>query len=394
MFERTKNLRLSIIKQIELKASQYPNSISLAQGIPGFDTPGGIKRRVELALKNKAVAKYSLSPGLSELRELIALELEKENIFVDWEKEIIVTAGTIEAISASIMALTSPGDEILIPEPTYTSYREVITLSGCKAIFVPLNERKGWAFELDKYERAITEKTKAIFYCNPNNPTGTIYSKKDLLGLAKLAQKHNLYLISDEVYKDFIFDEKEKIFSLAEIPELRKRLIRIYGFSKAYSMTGWRIGYLHSDSSIVYEILKVHDCLVTCAPVVSQYAAMGALEMGAEAVKEFNKKYGTLRDLACKRLDNLSHIFDYIKPQSTYYIFPKIKKNSLAKLDQQGRIDCWDFVNRVLEKIQVAMVPGSAFGPNGRGHVRINFGRSRKDLEKAFDRLDKLFQKQ
>jgi aminotransferase len=398
MFKRTKNLRLSIIKQIELKASNYPDVISLAQGIPSFDTPSSIKRRCERALQNKTLAKYSLSPGLAELRELIELNLAKENMYYDWEKEIIVTAGSIQAITATILTITNPGDKILIPEPTYTSYREVIILAGAKPVFVPLNEKNGWSFEFEEYEKKITPKTKAIFYCNPNNPTGTIYSKDELLKLAELAEKHNLYLISDEVYKEFIYDDREKIFSLAEIPELRKRLIRIYGFSKAYSMTGWRVGYLHSDQSVVQEILKVHDCLVTCAPVVSQYAAMGALEMGEKFVLEFNQKYQKKRDLICQRLDRLKKIFFYVKPKSTYYVFPKVKLNKktqkfgvITAKNGKKTIDSWNFCVKLLEKIQVACVPGFAFGPNGEGHLRINFGRDDKLINEAFDRMEKLF---
>lgn len=392
MFERTKDLRLSVIKQMELRASKYPDVISLAQGVPSFDTPSCIKRRVERALQQGVVAKYSLSPGLPELRELIEVSLARENMFYDWEKEIIVTAGSIEGITATILAITYPGDEIIIPEPTYTSYREVIILAGCKPVFVPLNEEKGWAFELSKYEEAITEKTKAIFYCNPNNPTGTIYSKEQLLGLAKLAEKHDLFLISDEVYKDFIFDKKDKIFSLAEMPGLRKRVIRVFSFSKSHSMTGWRVGYLHGDEEVIKEIIKVHDSLVTCAPVISQYAAMGALEMGEKDVERFNLGYQEHRNLICKRLDKLEHIFNYIRPTSAYYVFPKIVKKDI---DFNGFEDeqsfSWKFALWLLEKAQVAVVPGIAFGENGEGHVRMSFGRSAKDINRAFDRLDKLF---
>lgn len=381
MFERTKKLRLSIIKQIELKASKHTDAISLAQGIPSFDTPECIKRRVERALRRGVVAKYSLSPGLPELRELIEVQLEKENMFYDWENEIVVTAGTIQGITATIMAITNPGDEVIIPEPTYTSYQEVINLAGCNPMFVPLNEKEGWAFELDKYEAAITEKTKAIFFCNPNNPTGTIYSKEQQLGLAELAKKYNLYIITDEVYKDFVYNGEE-IFSLAEIPELRDRVIRIYGFSKAYAMTGWRIGYVHSDKSIMREIIKVHDSLVTCAPVISQYAAMAALEMGEKDLEDFNREYKERRDLICNRLDKLSDHFNYVFPQSSYYVFPKYL----------GRdIKSWDFSVELLEKTHVAVVPGYAFGENGEGHIRLSFGRSQDDINKAFDRFDNYF---
>lgn len=395
MFDRTKNLQLSVIKQMEIRAAKYPDVVSLAQGIPSFDTPGCIKRRVELALNRGVVAKYSLSPGLPELRELIELSLAQENMFYDWEKEIIVTAGSIEGITATILAITKPGDEVIIPEPTYTSYREAIYLAGCQPVFVPLNEERGWAFELGKYEQAITEKTKAIFYCNPNNPTGTIYTKYQLLALADLSRKHDLFLISDEVYKDFVFTDSADIFSLAELPELRKKIIRLFSFSKAYAMTGWRVGYLHSDESIVAEILKVHDLMVTCAPVISQYAAMGALEMGEGDIKEFREKYLKRRDLICSRLDKLKHIFSYIKPNSAYYVFPRLRP---ALLDFSGQarqddndVDSWQFALNLLDKIQVAVVPGVAFGPNGEGHVRMSFGRSEEDINRAFDRMDKYF---
>ncbi len=404
MFSRTKNLQLSIIKQMELRAAKYPDVISLAQGIPNFDTPGCIKRRVERALNRGVVAKYSLSPGLPELRELVELSLAKENMYYDWEKEIIVTAGSIEGITATILAITKPGDEIIIPEPTYTSYREAINLAGCKPVFVPLNEERNWAFEPSKYEHVITEKTKAIFYCNPNNPTGTIYTKYQLLALADLARKHNLFLISDEVYKDFVFspfyhyDKKfqggnERLFSLAELPELRKRVIRLFSFSKAYAMTGWRVGYLHSDESVASEILKVHDCLVTCAPVISQYAAMGALEMGENDINKFRKKYFNRRELICTRLDKLNNAFNYVKPNSTYYVFPRLR-SSLKNLGGQTRqnnnyIDSWQFALNLLDKIQVAVVPGVAFGPNGEGHIRMSFGRSEEDIDRAFNRIEK-----
>lgn len=392
MFERTKNLRLSVIKQMEIRASNFPDVISLAQGVPSFDTPSGIKRRVEVALQNGVVSKYSLSPGLSELRELIEVKLAEDNMFYDFEKEIIVTAGSIEGITATLLAITNSGDEIIIPEPTYTSYREVIILAGCTPIFVELDEENGWSFSLEKFEQAITSKTKAIFYCNPNNPTGTIYSKEQLLGLAELAKKHNLFLISDEVYKDFTFARKEKIFSLAEIPELRKKVIRLFSFSKSYAMTGYRVGYLHSDESLVREILKVHDSLVTCAPVISQYGAMGALEMAEKDVFFFNKQYLKRRDLICARLDKLSHIFSYVKPQSAYYVFPKIIKHDFDFSEYKNEESfSFKFAFWLLEKAQVASVPGVAFGPSGENHVRMSFGRSENDINRAFDRLEKIF---
>jgi aminotransferase len=395
MFERTQNINLSIIKQIELEASKHPDLISLAQGIPSFDTPKHIKRRVENALQRGVVAKYSLSPGLPELREMIELSLEAEGMYYDWQTEILITAGAIEGITASIMAVTNPGDEVVIPEPTYTSYKEVIKLAGCKPVLVPLNEDKNWGFDIENYKHAITDKTKAIFYCNPNNPTGTIYTKEEQLGLAELAQKHNLFLISDEVYKDFIFS-KDKIFSLAELTELRKYVIRIFSFSKAFAMTGWRVGYLHSDKSIIKEIIKVHDSLVTCAPVISQYAAMGCLEMGELDKDNLFKNYSERRELICNRLKELPHVFDFVTPNGAYYVFPKIlpgvgKKYNVDIYNKRGDVDSWKFSMLLLQKAQVATVPGIAFGPSGEGHIRLSFGRSEEDIDKAFDRIKQIF---
>ncbi len=394
MFERTKNLNLSVIKQMEIRAHKYPDMISLAQGVPNFDTPSCIKRRVELALQKGVVAKYSLSPGLAELRELIEITLAKDHMFYDWEKEIIVTAGSIEGITATILAIANPGDEIIIPEPTYTSYREVIILAGCVPVFVPLDEENGWAFDCKKFAAAITPKTKAIFYCNPNNPTGTIYSREQLMELAKLAETHDLFLISDEVYKDFLFEEGQHIFSLAEVAKYRKRVIRLFSFSKSYAMTGWRVGYVHTDESVAQEIIKVHDALVTCAPVISQYAAMGALEMGESDVRMMNQAYKRRRDVICAHLDDLSHIFSYVRPESSYYVFPKILCDVPHHAsDVHNDSVSWRFALWMLEQTQVVMVPGVAFGPNGEDHVRFSFGRSTKDINIAFARIKKFFEK-
>jgi aminotransferase len=400
MFNRTKNIRLSVIKQMELAASRYPDVVSLAQGIPSFDTPEFIKGRAKNALERGVVAKYSLSPGLPELRELIEISLAREGMFYDWQKEIVITAGSIEAITATIFAITEPGQEIIMLSPTYTSYREVIRLAGCEPVFVRLDESKGWTLSLPEFEKAITPKTRAILYCNPNNPTGTIYSKEDLFAMAELAKKHDLYLISDEVYKDFIYQGDEPLFSLAQLPELRDRLIRIFSFSKSHAVTGWRIGYLHSDEKIVKEILKVHDSLVTCAPVISQYAALGALEMKDEDLAWYIKEYDKRRELTCRRLDRLPQIFSYVHPEGAYFVLPKINPTVMQKYFSEyshkdwgdDRTDLsWQFALALLDKIQVALVPGIAFGPGGEGHIRISFGRSEADINKAFDRMEKLF---
>ncbi len=382
MFHRTKDIQLSVIKQMELLASRHLDVVSLAQGIPSFDTPPPIKRRAERALADGLVAKYSLSPGLPELREQIEIACAREGIFYDWEKEIIVTAGSIEGITASLLALTMPGDEVLICDPTYTSYREAVRLAGCTPVPVPLDESRGWTLDIEAFRQAITPKTKIIFYCNPNNPTGTVFSRAELLALGELALEHNLYLISDEAYKDFLYDGQE-YFSLAQVSRFRRCLIRVFSFSKSYAMTGWRVGYVQADESLIREILKVHDSLVTCAPVISQYAALGALEAGGEYVAKYRQEYAARRDLMCHFLDELSAYLEYVRPSSAYFTLPRIN----------GCTDSLALAKDILETVHLATVPGVAFGPRGEGHLRLSFGRTPSDIEEGCRRLKRYFAK-
>ena len=386
-----KKINLSPIKEMELRASRIPGVVSLAQGVPSFDTPESIKRAAIEAIEKGKVAKYSLAPGLLELREVIAHHLERENKFYDFEEEVIVTAGSIEAITATMLAILSPGDEVLIPDPTYTSYQPAIKVAGGLPVFVPLDEKNHWAFDIEELEKRITPKTKALLFCNPNNPTGTIFTRNQLHAVAQLAIKHNFYILSDEVYKDFIFDTNEKFYSLAEMRGIRDRLIYIFSFSKAYAMTGWRIAYLATHHELAKKILGVHDALVTCAPVVSQYAALAALEMADDELVKYHTIYKNRRDLICRRLDKLKNVFEYQKPDSAYFVFPRIKEDILQKIIPNGGSK--EFAIELLEKAKVATVPGAAFGPVGENHIRMCFGRSEEDINLAFDRLEAFFLK-
>ncbi|MFA5925726.1 MAG: pyridoxal phosphate-dependent aminotransferase [Parcubacteria group bacterium] len=394
-------INLSPIKEMELRASRISGVISLAQGVPSFDTPEPIKRAAIEAIEKGKVARYSLAPGTLEFRESIAQSLERENKYFDFEDEIIATAGSIEAITATMLAILTPGDEVLIPDPTYTSYQPAIKVARGVPVFVPLDEKRHWAFDIDKFEKLITPRTKAFLFCNPNNPTGTIFSRNQLHALAQIAIKHNIYILSDEVYKDFVFDSEERLYSLAELRGIRDRLIYIFSFSKAYAMTGWRIAYLATHQDLARKILAVHDALVTCAPVVSQFAAMGALEMAREDVSYFKEYFKKRRDLTCKRLDKLSHVFEYQKPDSAYFVFPKIKDDFLKKFasgmpvanrkETRESGGSWQLAIELLEKAKVAVVPGAAFGPSGENHIRMCFGRSEEDINLAFDRMENFF---
>jgi len=379
-FARTAQMKLSPIKEMELAASRIPGVISLAQGIPSFDTPEPIKTFVQQKIAEGACAKYSLTPGLPQLRELIAESLLREGMHYDPESEIIVTCGSIEGIAAALLTLTQPGDEVILPTPSYASYQEVVRMAGCTPRFAALREEDNFAFDLDAFERCLSSRTSAILYCNPNNPTGTVFSQAETLALVKLAERHGLFLIIDEAYKDFVYT-KEPYYSPAQLAAVRSHVVRVFTFSKAYGMTGWRVGYLHSDTRNTREILKIHDALVTCAPVVSQYAALAALEYGETHIATFRRAFKERRDRTLEYLDALSHIFDYQKPEGAYFVFPRVK-DIVPRARDSRRL-----AHHILENAKVALVPGVAFGPSGEAHLRINFGRELSDIDAAFARL-------
>ena len=383
-FARTAQLKLSPIKEMELAASRIPGVVSLAQGIPSFDTPEPIKAFVQQKIAEGVCAKYSLTPGLPQLRELIAESLLREGMHYDAESEIIVTCGSIEGIAATLLTLTQPGDEVILPTPSYASYQEVVRLAGCTPRFALLREEENFAFDLEAFERCLSSRTRAILYCNPNNPTGTVFSQAETLALIELAERHALFLIIDEAYKDFVYT-KEPYYSPAQLAAVRSWVVRVFTFSKAYGMTGWRVGYLHSDTRNTREILKVHDALVTCAPVVSQYAAIAALEYGETHIATFRHAFKERRDRTLEHLDVLSHVFDYQKPEGAYFVFPRVK-DIVPRARDSRRL-----AFHILENAKVALVPGSAFGPSGEAHLRMNFGRDLADIDMAFERLAAYF---
>lgn len=380
-------MKLSPIKEMELAASRVPGVVSLAQGIPSFDTPEPIKAFVQQKIAEGACAKYSLSPGLPQLRELIAESLLREGMHYDPDGEIIVTCGSIEGIASSLLTLTQPGDEVILPSPSYASYQEVVRMAGCTPRFAPLREEQNFAFDLDAFTRCLSPRTSAILYCNPNNPTGTVFSQEETRALVELAARHGLFLIIDEAYKDFVFT-KEPYFSPAQLHEYRAHVVRVFTFSKAYGMTGWRVGYVHSDARNIREILKVHDALVTCAPVVSQYGAIAALECGEAHIAAFRHAFKERRDRTLQHLDALSHIFDYQRPEGAYFVFPRVK-DIVPRARDSRRLAL-----HILEQAKVAVVPGVAFGPSGEAHLRINFGRELADIDTAFERLQSYFHQQ
>ncbi|HUI28347.1 MAG TPA: pyridoxal phosphate-dependent aminotransferase, partial [Candidatus Kryptonia bacterium] len=348
---RLNTVELSPIKAIELQASRIPGVVSLAQGIPSFDTPEPIKRYVAEKLAAGECAKYSLAPGLPQLRELIAESLLHEGMRYDPDGEIIVTCGAIEAVTATLLATINPGDEVLLTSPTYTSYVPAIRLAGGVPRFVALDEDANFDLDPDAIAAAATRRTAALLLCNPNNPTGTIFSRGQVERMLAVAERHDLVVITDEVYKDFVYSDARP-FSPALVADARARVVRIVSFSKAYGMTGWRVGFLHTARERARDILKVHDAVVTCAPVVSQHAAVAALTLGEPFIAEFRREFRRRRDRVITHLDALSNVFDYQRPDASYFVFPRVKDTvRLAR-------DSVRLAEDILNRAHVALVPG------------------------------------
>ena len=379
---RVAQIQKSAIHEMTRLSKEVEDVAFLSWAKPTSDTPDHIKEGAISAIKNGLVGGYSENDGLLELRKEIVKKLKRDNNVESNVSQILVTVGAIEGLAAAVMALIDPGDEVILPSPTYSTHiRQVVIASG-KPVLVPLIEEKGFCWDFDNLRKAITQKTKAIMYCSPNNPTGTVFSEEELRKLADIALEKNLMIITDEAYEYFTYDG-QKHFSIASIPEMRKNVISCYTFTKTYAMTGWRIGYLHADEELIPQIKKAHIPLAICAPVVSQYAALAALKGSQDCVKKFRNHYLTTRNLMCDRLDRLNSVFSYVKPGGSYLMFPKI-------LLEEGK-DSITFCKKLLKEAKVSSTPGIAFGPTGESHLRLSFCVPEETINKAFDRMEAYF---
>lgn len=374
------SLDMSAIKKVQLISNNTPGSISLAQGIPSFFTPKHIKQAAKDAIDANLSDKYTPSFGILELRDAISKKLQRDNNIKADSSQIIVTHGATEAVMSVFMSLFNPGDEMIILTPDYASHitQARISRQGARPILVPLREtEKGWVLDPERIEASITTNTKAILICNPCNPTGKVYTEAELKEIARIAIKHNLFIITDEMYEYFVFGGKKHI-SIGSFPEVADRTISIFGVSKSYSMTGWRIGYVVASKALTQYILKINDALITSPTAVSQYAALAALKGSKDAVKEFKAGFEKRRKIvidALKKTDKVS----FIPPDGGYYIFPRINKD----------IDDYDFALQMIKDGKVAVVPGSAFGLGGENHIRISFGGEDDQVKEGMKRFVK-----
>ncbi len=380
--DRIMQIQKSAIHEMTRLSREMEDVAFLSWAKPTSDTPEHIKNAAIKAIKKGFVRGYSESAGLPELRTEIVKKLNHDNNIDATNDQVIVTVGAIEGLAAAVMAIIDPGDEVILPTPTYSTHiRQVLIASG-KPVLVPLIEEEEFALNINGLKNAITPKTKAIMYCSPNNPTGTVFKEEELRQLAQISIKNNLVIITDEAYEYFVYGNN-KHFSIASIPEVQKNVISSYTFTKTYAMTGWRVGYLYADEKLIPQITKAHIPFAICAPVVSQFAALAALKGPQNCVREFKDHYLSARNLMCERLDNLDSIFQYVKPGGSYLMFPKI----LVKEGQNSTAFC----KKILKEAKVSTTPGIAFGPTGEGHLRVSFCVPEAQINKAFDRLESYF---
>ncbi|UCF96552.1 MAG: aminotransferase class I/II-fold pyridoxal phosphate-dependent enzyme [Spirochaetaceae bacterium] len=380
--QRVRGMAVSAIKEMSLLAMEIPDSVNLAWGLPSFETPLPIRKRIaDELLTNPTIGKYAPPPGLPELKSKIAARLkEQKGIVVDPQKQIIITAGGMQALMMAWMTVLEPGDEVLIASPGFSSHYEQVYLAGGVPVAVPLLEEQDWRVDITAYRRAVTKKTKALVLVNPANPTGSVISEADLRAIGKLALEHGLFVITDDPYEVYVYDDLE-LFHMLRLPELSRQVIACASFSKEFAMTGWRVGWILAEEGITNQMLKVQDSFVICAPTISQVASLIALEESYEPTLQMVEEMKQRREIICSRLDNLSDLFSYQKPQGAYYIFPKILPEDLR--------NSVDFCVRLLKESGVVTVPGSAFGPTGEGHVRMSYCFTRQEIHEAFDRIEK-----
>lgn len=355
--------------------SEMPDAISLGVGEPDFDTPWHVVDEGIYSLE-RGKTYYTSNSGLIELREEICKWYERKyNVSYNPATESIITVGGSEGIDLALRAMLNPGDEVIIPEPSYVSYVPCVSLAGGKPVIIDLkNENK---FKLTEEELAshITDKTKVLILSYPNNPTGAIMTKEDLEPIAELAKKHDLYIISDEIYSELTYTE-EPHFSIASLPGMQERTIVINGFSKAYAMTGWRLGYALAPKDIAKLMVKIHQFCIMCAPTTSQYAAIEALKNGDKDIANMRKSYDERRRYLLKRLSDIG--MPAFEPQGAFYIFPSIQGFGMSSDE---------FATKLLESQKLAVVPGNAFGNSGEGFIRISYAYSIDQLREALDRI-------
>ena len=377
-------ITLSAIKKMAMLSAKTEGAVSLAWGLPSFRTPAYIRKGVAERMESDPEAgMYSLPDGLKELREVVAQSHSRETgIEVDADENVLITAGNMEGLNTMFHVIVDPGDEVIVTDPGFASHLSQIKLCGGNPVFWRLNEDKGWSLDLERLPDLITNRTKAIVLVSPSNPTGKIFSREELLEVGRIAKQKNLLILLDDPYRYFTYENKDKYFNLASEQALADHIVYLFTFSKTFAMSGWRLGYMILPGHLKKEALKVHDATMICTPRISQIAGITALQGRADHLGEFEEILAGRRELIRQRLNRVPHIFEYVKPEGAYYVFPRITASHK---------DSFDFSLKLLKEAKVAVTPGSAFGPSGENHVRMAFCVSEEIINKAFDRIERHF---
>ena len=361
-------------------AAEMDDVISLGVGEPDFVTPWSIRESCVYGLE-QGYTSYTANRGLLELRqEICNLQKRSNNLDYDAKTDCLVTVGVSEALDIALRAILSPGDEVLIPEPCYVSYTACTTMAGGVPVPVPTKIENDFRVTPADLEPHVTEKTRAILIGYPNNPTGTILTRKEMEDLADFAVKHDLIVMSDEIYGDLTYGG-EKHICFASLPGMQEGTILFNGFSKAYAMTGWRIGYALANKAIISAMTKIHQYTMLCAPITAQIAAVEALRHGEKYMKKMVSEYDKRRRLIYEGLQKAG--LSCFEPKGAFYIFPDIRSTGLTSEE---------FAEKLLMKEHVALVPGSAFGACGEGYVRCSYATSVANISEAIARIDHFVQ--
>ncbi|MEZ3504147.1 MAG: aminotransferase class I/II-fold pyridoxal phosphate-dependent enzyme [Lachnospiraceae bacterium] len=368
------NIKPSGIRKFFDLVSEMEDAISLGVGEPDFDTPWHIRDEGIYSLE-KGRTFYTSNAGLKELKEEICRYLHRRiHVEYDPADEVIVTVGGSEGIDIAMRAILNPGEEVLIPQPSYVSYEPCAVLAGGKPVIIELKAENEFRLTAEELQEAITDKTKLLVLPFPNNPTGAIMEKEDLEAIAQVIIEHDIFVLSDEIYSELSY--KGDHVSIVSLPGMRERTILINGFSKSYAMTGWRLGYACGSKEIIEQMLKIHQFAIMCAPTTSQYAAVEALRNGDEDVAKMREAYNQRRRYLVHAFKEMK--LDCFEPYGAFYVFPCIKEFGMTSEE---------FANRFLEEEKVAVVPGTAFGDCGEGFLRISYAYSLEDLKVALGKL-------
>lgn len=360
-------------------AATMEGVISLGVGEPDFPTPSNVQEAGIRSINEKGTT-YTANVGLMELRRAISKYLENRfRLEYDPQDQILVTVGASEAVDLALRAVVNPGDEVLVPEPTYVSYAPSAILAGGVAVPVPTYEKDDFRLTAESIRALITPKTKAIVFCYPNNPTGAVMEKEDLMAIAAVLREHDILVIADEIYAELVYGIEH--ISIASLPGMYERTLLINGFSKAFSMTGWRLGYACGPQELMDAMKKIHQYVIMCAPTMSQWAAIEALENGLHEVERMRVEYDKRRQTIVQGFRDMG--LSCFEPKGAFYCFPRISDLGLTSDE---------FCNELLAAEKVAVVPGSAFGESGEGFIRVSYAYSIESIKQALVKIDRFIQ--